>query len=93
MKNDQYYQLFKNICTLAEILNNLEHHDLQNHFYHENNLKQLLVIFILSCSAFNSGFVDNIATFFFLSKSALFMNPAIANLSVNPFCFIFASSV
>ena len=35
---------------------------------------------ILSCSAFNPAFVANVATFF-LSKSALFMNPPIADLS------------
>ena len=64
MKCNQYYQSFKNICTLAETLNNFEYHHLQNDFYHENNLNQMLVIlFFLSCSAFYSAFVANVATF------------------------------
>ena len=46
---------------------------------------------ILSCFAFNSAFVGNVATF--LPKSAFFMNQAISDLSINLFCFIFASSV
>ena len=45
---------------------------------------------ILSYSAFNSDFVNNIATFLF--KSTLFINPVIADLSTTSFCFIFASS-
>ena len=43
-----------------------------------------------SCSAFNSDFVANVATFLFIS--ALFMNTAIPDLSTSSF-FLFASSI
>ena len=33
---------FLSICTLAEILYNFKYHHLQNDFYHENNLNQML---------------------------------------------------
>ena len=51
----------------------------------------MLVILLFSCSAFNPSFAAYVAPF--LSKSALFINPAIADLPGNSFCFIFASSI
>ena len=41
-KYAEYYQFFKHICTLVETLNNFECHHLQNDFYHEDNLNQIL---------------------------------------------------
>ena len=41
-KYAEYYQFFKHICTLVETLNNSECHHLQNDFYHEDNLNQIL---------------------------------------------------
>ena len=78
---------------MTEILNSFKYHRLQNDFFHENKVKlesNGCKFVILSLSAFNSDFA-NFATFF--SKSALSMNPAIADLPANSFWFIFASSV
>ena len=50
------------------------------------NLKQMLLILLFQF-AFNSAFVANVRTFF-LSKSTLFTNAAIAHLSTNPSLFI-----
>ena len=47
--------------------------------------------FILSCSAFNSAFVANFANF--LSKSELFINPAISDLSTKFLLFILLSTI
>ena len=44
MSKNDYSQ---NICLLAEILNNIEHHLLQNDFYLKNNLNQMFVVFFL----------------------------------------------
>ena len=92
MKYDQCYHFFLSICTLAEILNNFENHHLQNDFFYENNLNQMLVI-LLFCLALLLIQLLLLMLLPFLSKSALPMNPAIAYLSSNPFYFIFASSV
>ena len=66
---------------MAEKLGNVECHCLQNDFYLKNILNE-----ILSCSALNSTFVVNVAILLF--KSALFMSPAIVDLSTNPSFFI-----
>ena len=85
MKYNHHHQSFESICALNEILNNSEYHYLQIDFFHKNSLNQMLVNFIiLSCSAFNSAFVVDVATF--LSKSELFMNPVIAD-SFFLFCY------
>ena len=47
----------------------------------------------MPCSAFNSAFVANVGTFFFLSKSALFMNPDIAGLSTKFLLFMLLSAI
>ena len=50
------------------------------------NLKQMILILLFQF-AFNSAFVANVRTFF-LSKSTLFTNAAIAHLSTNSSLFI-----
>ena len=59
----------------AETLNNFE-------CQLESSASNFIILF---CSAFSSSFVANVDTFLF--KSALFMNPAIADFSINPFFF------
>ena len=46
---------------------------------------------ILSCFAFNLDFAANVAIF--LYKSALFMNPAIADLATKPSIFILLATI
>ena len=45
----------------------------------------------MSCPAFNSAFVANVATF--VSKSVLFMNPTIAALSTELLQFMLLSTI
>ena len=78
----QYYQCYSNIYALVEILDNFEYHHLQNNFYLENNLNQLFCLVLLFIQSFL------LLLLFFLSKSALFMNRAIADLSTEPSLFI-----
>ena len=73
---------------MAEILNNFELYLLQNDFYLEI---AWTVFFILSCSAFNSTFLANVANF--LSNLALFMNPEIAALSTKFLLFIWLAII
>ena len=78
---------------MAEKLNNFEYHHLQNDFYHENNLNQMLVTFLFYLVLLlNLAFVANVATS--LSKSVLFINPAMSNLvTISFFFFKFLNQV
>ena len=60
--------VFKNVYTLAEILNNFEYHHLQNDFYLKTNACGFIVLFF---SAFNSPFVTNVDTLFCLNQHCL----------------------
>ena len=60
-----------------------DNHHHQRYFYKLNNLIHMSLISLFFFSAFNSAFFGSVATF--LYKSALFMNPAIADLPTNSF--------
>ena len=77
---------------LAETLNNFKHHHLENDFFHENSLNQMLVV-LLFCLALLLIQLLLLMLLLLKSKSALFSNPAISALSTNSFCFILASSI
>ena len=91
LKYDQHYHFFLNICPFAEKLNNFEYQNLQNDFYHENNLNQMLVILLFYLILLLIQILL-LMLLLFLFKSALFVNPAMSDLSINCFCFIFKSS-
>ena len=62
-----------NLSRSAEVLDNFEFHHLQNDFYHQNNLNQILefLLFFLALYYF---------ILIIVSKSVLFMNPEISDL-------------
>ena len=65
---------------------NFEYHHFQINFYLEYKLNQ-----IIFCPDFNSAFVANVATFLF--NSALFMIPAISDLSTKCLLFMLLSTI
>ena len=66
-------------------------HILKTIIFQENNLLNVWSFMFLSCNAFNSAFVVNLASFVY--KSEFFARLEIPDLLANSFCFIFASSM
>ena len=71
----------------------MEYHYLQNDFYLENVRNQMVVTLLFCLALLLIQILLLMLLRFFLSKSTLITNTAIADLSNNPFCFIIASSV
>ena len=76
MSKNEYSQ---NICLLAEILNNIEHHLLQNNFYLKNNLNQMFIFFLI---IFNKNMICLL--------ELIFLSRLIGLLSKSPFVIKFA---
>ena len=76
MSKNEYSQ---NICLLAEILNNIEHHLLENDFYLKNNLNQMFIVFFF---IFNKNIICLLELIFLLRLIGL--------LSKSPFVIKFA---